>query len=128
MTLRARCQCPIYNGYLHNFARSVEWDIHVFLHLNCLFSLLVSLQRWLAHFVVIKKQRRKYLNWTIFKAERRRYFPYFWSDFKDTILYIGNSHFSMEGHLLEITLAAPLMYGMTDGYIVTSFNLINLFN
>ena len=75
--LMQRCQCPNNNLYLLKLCLiKYEFDIHVFVSLNCLF------QFWFLY----KSDLRIYISWFIIR--KRRYLPHFFSDegFKSIIL------------------------------------------
>ena len=85
-------QCPIYNGTLEDFFRTVWIRYLCFVSSNCLFSLAGSMQQWLPHF----------------KIEKVRYLTHFLSDegFKGTV--VNRTLSSLNYRSLDFSLTVPL--------------------
>ena len=82
--------------------------INVSVSLKCLFLLVFSLRKWLAHFLFIQSNGEAHRKKTLFESEKRRYLPHFWTyeGFKGIFANRGLRFFHVGS--LEILLAAPL--------------------
>ena len=80
----------------------------IFCFLNCLSSSVLSLQKWIVHFLLIRSDGEIIRIKHFFQSRKRRYLPYVWSDYCFKVTVVNWVLPSLLGGSLEIVLTVTL--------------------